>query len=73
MPAISTFTYWQKRVSEFCAANNIQKSKSAQRRIAARIHERAKLVSPLIYLDPTGEEAVHNVLTAITTDRSAAQ
>ena len=71
MPAI-TLLGWKSRILMYCAEHGIEKSESAARRLAAKIARRAErmqrvdpddLIRTVInYADPTGEDAVWNIL-----------
>ena len=73
MPEI-TLTGWKRRIAAFCGEHDVERSAGQIERLALKIAKRAERMqafdpddlirSILDYKDPTGEEAVENVLAA---------
>lgn len=72
-----TLTGWARRIASFCDQHHIYRSNRQIKNLAgaiARRAERMQYVDPdtlirsaLCYADPTGEEAVRNVITGRNT------
>lgn len=65
---LPTLLGWKRRIADHCETHGIQKSDSAMRRMAARLHKRQELISNdefrrlFDHADPMANAAIRNVM-----------